>query len=73
YVLIRSTPVIWHLPIVLLATAIAFITGCSRIFLQVHYASDVLAGFASGVAWLAVCVIGAEISRRAAFPRRLPS
>ncbi len=65
YVLIRSTPVVWHLPIVLLAAAIAFVTGCSRIFLQVHYASDVLAGFASGLAWLAVCVIGAEMSRRA--------
>ena len=64
YVLVRSTPVAWHLPIVLLATAIAFTTGCSRIFLQVHYASDVAAGFASGLAWLAVCVIAAEWSRR---------
>ena len=64
YVLIRSTPGIWHLPIVLFATAIAFVTGCSRIFLQVHHASDVLAGFASGLAWLAVCVTAAEVSRR---------
>lgn len=70
YVLIRSTPVICHLPIVLLATTIAFITGCSRIFLQVHYASDVLAGFASGLAWLAVCVIAAELSRQAADHQR---
>lgn len=64
YVLIRRTPVIWHLPIVLLATAIAFATGCSRVFLQVHHASDVIAGFASGLAWLMVCVIAAELSRR---------
>lgn len=64
YVLVRCTAVVWHLPIVLLATAIAFITGCSRVFLQVHYASDVLAGFACGLAWLAVCIIAAEFSRR---------
>ncbi len=65
YVLIRSTPANWHLPIVLAATTVAFATGCSRIFLQVHYASDVLAGFASGLAWLAVCVIAAVFAFRA--------
>ena len=61
YVLIRSTPMRWHLPIVLAASSVAFTTGCSRIFLQVHYASDVVAGFASGLAWLSVCVISAEL------------
>ena len=30
-------------------------------FLQVHFASDVLAGFASGAVWLAVCVGAAEL------------
>ncbi|HVE48971.1 MAG TPA: phosphatase PAP2 family protein [Casimicrobiaceae bacterium] len=64
YVLIRRTPSTWHLPIVLLATTIAYITGCSRIFLQVHHASDVLAGFASGLAWLAICVTAAELIQR---------
>ncbi|MBC8119732.1 MAG: phosphatase PAP2 family protein, partial [Burkholderiaceae bacterium] len=64
YVLIRSTPTGWHLPIVLGATAIAFTTGCGRIFLQVHYASDVLAGFAFGLAWLSVCVMTAEAYHR---------
>ena len=67
YVLIRSAPMVWQLPIVLLATAVVFTTGCSRIFLQVHYASDVAAGFASGLAWLAVCVIAAELNRREKF------
>lgn len=63
YIIIRFTPIAWHLWIALAATALAFTIGCSRIFLQVHYASDVLAGFASGAGWLAVCIVGAETIR----------
>ena len=48
YVLIRLAPGAWRMPAVLLAAAIAFATGCSRVFLQMHYATDVAAGFASG-------------------------
>lgn len=47
---------------VMLAAAIAFTTGCSRVFLQVHFATDVMAGFASGAAWLTVCVISTELA-----------
>ena len=63
YVALRTLPPVWHLPAVLSATAVAFTVGCSRVFLQVHYLSDVLAGFASGGAWLVVCVMSAEASR----------
>jgi membrane-associated phospholipid phosphatase len=49
---------------VMLASALAFTIGSSRVFLQVHFASDVLAGFAWGAAWLAVCVLSVELSRR---------
>jgi membrane-associated phospholipid phosphatase len=62
YVLVRTLPKAWHLPALLAATTIAFATACSRVFIQVHFASDVLAGIASGTACLAVCICGCELS-----------
>lgn len=63
YVLVRVLPAVWHLPVVLLASALAFSTGASRVFLQVHYVSDVVAGFATGSAWLAACIGSIELTR----------
>jgi membrane-associated phospholipid phosphatase len=63
YVALRTLPPAWHVPAVLTATALAFTVGCSRVFLQVHFASDVAAGFASGAAWLTVCIVSVELAR----------
>lgn len=66
YVMVRRLPApytAFRLPMVLLATALAFTVGCSRVFIRVHFASDVLAGFASGMAWLAVCIVAIELAR----------
>ena len=54
--------------IVLLAStnAIALI-GASRVYLGVHYPSDVLAGFAAAVPWLTACLTGyAQYEKRMA-------
>ena len=64
YVALRVLPARWHVPALMAAAALAFTIGSSRVFLQVHFASDVLAGFAWGLAWLAVCVLSVELSRR---------
>ena len=70
YLAIRTLPPRWHLPAALAAVALAFTVGCSRIFLQVHFASDVAAGFASGTAWLTVCIASVELGRRYRHHRR---
>jgi membrane-associated phospholipid phosphatase len=56
YLAQRLLPPSWHLPAMLVAVALAFTVGASRVFLRVHFASDVIAGFASGAAWLAMCI-----------------
>lgn len=66
YLLVRVLPASGsaaHLPLVALAAALAFTTGASRVFLQLHFATDVLAGFSSGAAWLAVCIGAVELAR----------
>jgi undecaprenyl-diphosphatase len=56
-------PIRWHLPALMLAMTLAFAVGSSRLFLQVHFPSDVIAGFASGAAWFALSVTAIELVR----------
>jgi undecaprenyl-diphosphatase len=46
----------WRVLIVLCAFLLVVLVALSRIYLGVHYLSDVLAAFAEGVAWLALCL-----------------
>lgn len=64
YVLIRLLPEHWHTVILATAAIIGLATGFSRVFLQVHFLSDVIAGFACGLAWLTLRIAGVEASQR---------
>jgi membrane-associated phospholipid phosphatase len=59
---------IWAGAIVMIA-----LVGYSRIYLGVHYLSDVVAGYTLGVLWLAVCFTGLQMVNRRAELRRAPS
>jgi undecaprenyl-diphosphatase len=68
YLVVRHAPRAWHLPVALTSVALIVFVGSSRVLLQVHYLSDVLAGYASGAAWIAVWVAGLEAVRRRTGP-----
>lgn len=46
----------------LIATVLVLGVGCSRLYLGAHYPSDVLAGFAAGIVWLAACISAIEVA-----------
>ena len=63
YVALQFLPTRWHLPALVAAATLAFTISASRVFLRVHFASDVIAGLASGAAWLALCITSIELLR----------
>lgn len=46
------------------AVFLVFMIGVSRLYLGVHYLSDVAAGFTAGICWLAICATGVETFRQ---------
>jgi membrane-associated phospholipid phosphatase len=64
----RAAQVAVLLSAVLLIVAV----GLSRIYLGVHYFSDVLGGYAAGVLWLSACISGLEGLRSERVPARPP-
>ncbi|GIP31656.1 phosphatase PAP2 family protein [Paenibacillus sp. J2TS4] len=47
--------------IVISTSIIILLVGTSRIYLGVHYPSDVLAGYAAGGVWLTLCLLGLRL------------
>jgi len=50
---------------IVIGAALLIVTiGLSRLYLGVHYFSDVVGGYAAGVLWLSACISGLEVARR---------
>lgn len=56
----------WRLLIALVAVLLIVLVGFSRIYLRLHYLSDVLAAVAESVAWLALCLTAINTFKRRA-------
>jgi undecaprenyl-diphosphatase len=48
-----------------LAAVLILLIGASRVYMGVHYPSDVLAGYLAGFVWSTSCACGIEVVRRA--------
>ncbi len=56
----------WRIWFAIVTAALVALIGISRILLGVHYVSDVIGGWAIGIAWLGLTTFAFELTRRAA-------
>ena len=61
----------WRVALCMLAVLMIALVGLSRMYLGVHYLSDVIAAVAASTAWLALCLTTVDELRRRRAGRRL--
>jgi len=66
YVLFELWPPAHRRRVIVIITTVALVllVGWSRLYLGVHYLSDVIAGFAAGAVWVTACITGLELAVR---------
>ncbi len=65
YLLFPLTKGRWRKPLVLTSIGVVLSIGFSRLYLGVHYFSDIIAGYAAGLFWLNLCIVATQIFRYA--------
>ncbi|MDQ6887284.1 MAG: bifunctional DedA family/phosphatase PAP2 family protein [Gemmatimonadota bacterium] len=64
YFIVLLVPRRWaRILTVIVAIAVVCIIAYSRLYLGVHYLSDILGGLAAGALWLSACISGMEVAR----------
>lgn len=71
-IVILLWPTRWRLPALLLAPPAVFVVGVSRLYLGVHYPSDVLGGWSAGLIWATGVYMICRRYLRAALPGEHP-
>jgi undecaprenyl-diphosphatase len=64
FILLRVRGPVVRSVLILLTVALIILIGISRIYLGVHYFSDVMGGYIIGSAWLIVCISALNIFER---------
>jgi undecaprenyl-diphosphatase len=62
FVLVSALPRPWRIPAAFVAMAVGILSGLSRIYLGVHWATDVMGGFALGLAWACALLAARQTS-----------
>lgn len=64
FLLVRFWPAARRHAVAVAAVTLALILliGLTRLYLGVHYLSDVIGGYAAGIVWLTTCITGVEIA-----------
>ena len=54
----------WRIPIIGITIFLIAAIGLSRLYLGVHWPTDVIAGYAAGLVWLITCILSLEVARK---------
>ena len=60
----------WRALILSLTVIAIALIGLSRLYLGVHWPTDVIAGFSAGLAWLVTCILSLEVAQKFPFVHR---